>query len=340
VFRENLNEDKLLRAIKEAESKLKIYVYPMAHDVKEKFLLHQKDNLWLADESHFNILNLIPFYFSTIKNKTLIAEEKFEYMPVSVVDNPEEANAFVINYYEKNPVPGNINENVHNVIYNYPYFNRSYGYDHFVVSPWDRPFRCNGPYKRQDRSQLKFDLEKVSFISNYGMSTLDMTKYDKKYISIFNNVFIDTKNQEYYCHRPGHDIVIPQLVHYHDYVSNYIDMRSNGTLIFSNRSYETCFYGKFWGPRKNIEIMVKNRTQDYLQKGTEYLEEHKYLQNCLAMYDPCGFACWSLRKYDAILKGTIPIIISENTVLQFEKYLDWRKFTIKISQEVLKIMID
>ena len=45
----------------------------------------------------------------------------------------------------------------------------------------------------------------------------------------------------------------------------------------------------------------------------------------------CGHACWSKRLYDALALGAVPIIVADGAIQAFERFLDWRRFSIKVS---------
>ena len=55
---------------------------------------------------------------------------------------------------------------------------------------------------------------------------------------------------------------------------------------------------------------------------------------CLA---PAGFAPWSGRIYEAMHYGCIPVIIADTIILPFDDQLNWKDFSIKISEHDLKI---
>ena len=54
------------------------------------------------------------------------------------------------------------------------------------------------------------------------------------------------------------------------------------------------------------------------------------------MFSSAGFAPWSARIYEAIHYGCIPVIIADTIILPFDDQLNWKDFSIKISEHDLK----
>eukprot|EP00505_MAST-04D_sp_SCG-Rhode-Island_P001296 Stramenopile-MAST_4_protein_1296 len=67
---------------------------------------------------------------------------------------------------------------------------------------------------------------------------------------------------------------------------------------------------------------------------SQYAQHLKRSVFCLA---PAGFAPWSARIYEAVHYGCIPVLIADTIVLPFDDQLDWKAFSIKISEHDLKI---
>ncbi len=55
---------------------------------------------------------------------------------------------------------------------------------------------------------------------------------------------------------------------------------------------------------------------------------------------PEGFSPWSPRLYESMLLGTIPLILADSIVLPYERFIDWRSFTVKINITNVKNMIN
>ena len=61
----------------------------------------------------------------------------------------------------------------------------------------------------------------------------------------------------------------------------------------------------------------------------QYLREMSMSDFCLV---PMGSTSWTLRLYDALFLGCVPVILSDNIVLPFEERIDWSKLVIKWPQ--------
>lgn len=51
-------------------------------------------------------------------------------------------------------------------------------------------------------------------------------------------------------------------------------------------------------------------------------------------YNPCGDNCWSQRLYFQLNQHTIPVIVSSGGLLPFDRFLNWKAFTMKITSEI------
>ena len=50
---------------------------------------------------------------------------------------------------------------------------------------------------------------------------------------------------------------------------------------------------------------------------------------------PAGYAPWSLRLYDAVLHSAVPVILANDIIEPFERFLDWRTFTVKVDADLI-----
>lgn len=250
----------------------------------------------------------------------------------------------------KNSVEHHLRPIVNNVVDNYPYYNRSNGHDHFLVYPYDFGVLCSGRHLREDWSEISncpVD-EKVghkyfchvsriintSFIGNYGMDS----KYynDNEYTFGLKKCIGDCP--KVVCHRPHIDIVTPQYLT-PDTHACYSDLVSNHHL-YVKRDIDSCFKGNYRNQRSILKEMKKNSKFHFKYNQTERYRETDDLQKCIFAYHMCGEACWSQRLYEALALGAIPIIVADGAIQAFERYLDWRKISIKISvAELFQVMI-
>jgi hypothetical protein len=53
-----------------------------------------------------------------------------------------------------------------------------------------------------------------------------------------------------------------------------------------------------------------------------------------------GFSPWSPRLYESIVLGTIPLILAQSIVLPFERFIDWRSFSMKVNVDNVRNIID
>ena len=73
--------------------------------------------------------------------------------------------------------------------------------------------------------------------------------------------------------------------------------------------------------------------------GTGGLPHDQYMAKlrgsvfCLA---PAGFAPWSRRLFEVIIEGCIPVIVADDIVLPFENQLNWKEFSVTVSEAVVK----
>jgi hypothetical protein len=61
---------------------------------------------------------------------------------------------------------------------------------------------------------------------------------------------------------------------------------------------------------------------------SEYI---KSIQSSIFALCPEGFLPWSPRLYESIQIGAIPVILADNIVLPFERFIDWRSLSAKIN---------
>jgi hypothetical protein len=284
------------------------------------------------DLGHFILQDSYIAYSKDILSNKTVFPEKDPRNSMFVTD-PELANVYIIDHrWVGTYCPVVLNDHlipiIHDVIHKYPYFNRSYGHDHFFFAVYDSGPVClpacasfdntknSGKLSIHDLMKLIWN---VTFIGNYGM--------DYKYIFDPSNIKLYAGKT---CHRTGKDIVMPQMIKKktYDYVKNHFGIYN------LNRPDHSCFRGMLHGDRKVLALMKQNAQSDY-GNGTELFNwYYKDLKKCFFAYCPCGQACWSMRLYEAIALLTIPILIADGVIQPFERFIDWRKFTVKLGVDV------
>ena len=65
------------------------------------------------------------------------------------------------------------------------------------------------------------------------------------------------------------------------------------------------------------------------KKSKQWMAEMKRSTFCLA---PLGFAKWSIRCFESIAAGCIPVVIANNLTMPFEHYVDWRSFSVTVKE--------
>ena len=53
---------------------------------------------------------------------------------------------------------------------------------------------------------------------------------------------------------------------------------------------------------------------------SRYREEMKESTFCLA---PLGHATWSIRMFESMMLGCIPVLVADDTDLPFQRWVDW-----------------
>jgi hypothetical protein len=152
------------------------------------------------------------------------------------------------------------------------------------------------------------------------------------------------------CFSTRKDIVIPPYIFEQDIIVNaggkYIDGSKRSILVHFRGTiewYHSNAIPELYVPKGASTQYSRGVRQFLLQEfkdddqvkffvggSDSYIDEVKDSVFCLC---PRGFAPWSRRLYDSILLGCIPVIIADYIELPFEDLIDYRKFTVKISEE-------
>ena len=132
----NMTENDLLQLVNNANIDLRFFIYPMP----TRTYLSNKDSLLL---SHFRLEHKFIEYLQ-INHALNIKINNSAFKPFLVSD-PEEANVFIIEHRQlklsslgggecDNLLHKHLAVIVDNVIFNYPYYNRSNGWNHFYMA--------------------------------------------------------------------------------------------------------------------------------------------------------------------------------------------------------------
>jgi hypothetical protein len=84
----------------------------------------------------------------------------------------------------------------------------------------------------------------------------------------------------------------------------------------------------------NMTIQIQNRPFVTMTIVDGHIKSHEYIdaiQSSIFSLCPEGFLPWSPRLYESIQLGAIPILLADNIVLPFERFIDWRSISVKIN---------
>nr|XP_015893908.2 probable glycosyltransferase At5g20260 [Ziziphus jujuba var. spinosa] len=277
------------------EKKLKVWIYregwkPMVHDgplndiygIEGQFIdeMESRKSDFIArhpDEAH---LFLIPI--SVVRVVELL------YKPLGT--------------YSRDPLQRVVLDYVRFVADKYPYWNRSRGADHFLLSCHDW--------------------------------APDISLADANLFKNFIRVLCNANTSEGF--KPKRDVSIPEInIPRKKLGPPLLSRPPNRRPIFA------FFAGGAHGDIRNMLLEHwKDRDSDvqvheYLDKKENYFNLMGRSKFCLC---PSGFEVASPRVVTAIYVGCVPVIISDNYTLPFSDVLNWKKFSIQIpSQEIPEI---
>ena len=210
------------------------------------------------------------------------------------------------------------------VVYSQPYFNRSGGKDHLVLFTYD-----NGPfcqyYEPYFGKLFNSIFNKTTLILNFGLSG-----YEFNYKQLYGK---KAANFDGCIRQHNQDIIIPQ---YHDY-----PLHRNLSDIYRLREYSAFFKGEYSnrGPSSPfIREFLSNFKSNHSLKF--FNVPHAWHQGASAMISyfslcPAGYAPWSIRLYDSLFHLSVPVILANRILLPFEKFLNWKSFTVKIDTDLI-----
>ena len=90
--------------------------------------------------------------------------------------------------------------------------------------------------------------------------------------------------------------------------------------------------------KRNVTIQIEGKRYDALVVIDGHQKDHEYMdsiQSSVFYLCPEGYFPWSPRFYDAI-----PLVLSDNIVLPFERFIDWISFTAKVNVSNTEKLID
>lgn len=274
-----------------------------------------------------------------------------------ITNNPSEANAFIVYHnwitggfrHCGEFLDGHLQPIVNNVVDNFAYYNLSNGLNHYFFAVYDRGVYDNrtecwtgsDEYLNKLRKTLS-QISNASFIGNYGMDLQTFgtfhTKRNNK-LKIQMKYVLNLTHSENLQFIPERDIVIPQMLT-PEILTKYHNNLKNPIHFLQNRKFDSTFSGSAWWDRQPLVEMAFTMEEDYKNLKTENLKTYfrraadmSLISNAYFGYNPCGFACWSTRLFDGIASQNIPIVIGTGNIQAFEKFINWKAFSVKISRE-------
>jgi len=228
------------------------------------------------------------------------------------------------------------------VVYAHPYYNRSRGRDHVIVSNFE-----NGP------------LCDCTMRSAYANATFSF------------DVIMSMVKIGYWAHhdatmfgwKPGYDIAMPQFGAVPDSFGPFPPAGPPPTWqqIVSVPKFSFGFSGSYWGNRVTCPESLKGAPPGSLgakhpcecSPGTRtwlmsYMRTHcnaTLPSRCAGLTShmgsfwyalcPAAWACWSSRLYHAIDRGVVPVLMANGAIQPFEDLIDWRSFAVSLDTSQL-----
>jgi hypothetical protein len=161
-------------------------------------------------------------------------------------------------------------------------------------------------------------------------------------------------------YRHHYDVIIPQSTSLNMNRSRFEDLDVllqtkkrlfyfAGTLFHSISSYSArSQLSLLWRDiqrqqKSNMTTEIQGKQFDTIMIIDGHIEAQEYIksiQSSVFSLCPEGFLPWSPRLYEAIQIGTIPIILADNIVLPFERFIDWRSFSAKLNVSNIRNITD
>ncbi|WOL15249.1 putative glycosyltransferase isoform X1 [Canna indica] len=217
------------------------------------------------------------------------------FLPFSVVKMVK--TIYIPNSHDMSPLTKTIADYINVIADRHPFWNRSLGADHFMLSCHDW-----GPYVSKVVPHL----------------------YNNSIRALCNANTTEGFN-------PSKDVSLPEINIKTDTMRDMM-----GGPSASGRSILAFFAGGLHGPVRPLLLEAwKDKDPDvqvheYLPKGVSYYDMMRKSKFCLC---PSGYEVASPRIVEAIFLGCVPVTISDHYVLPFSDVLNWKAFSVQVPVE-------
>eukprot|EP00667_Euglena_gracilis_P007375 EG_transcript_7451 len=302
---------------------IKIYVYATPPAVLAK----QKTSLGLHNRLEWSLLEALTNLSGQPGSALLTTEgdeADFFWVPHALFDNfPNDE------YVENTLLPY-----LSHIQQDFPFYNRSGGRDHVFVYIWDNGPLCDLGFFGtlwQKNPMFKRLIHPMIIVGYHGSQGLAAPPETHSAL-------------RRHCFQPGHDISVPQWNTFH------LRQRRGAFTADWLRGLAT-------GPARNIRYFgtfASGRCSPRVR-----FHAHEFMRQCYSphLLDPCrpqrscwpetgifglapaGFGCWSARFFDFVSQLVVPVIMADHIEEPFERFLDYRRFTVKVmtGTELLRI---
>ncbi|KAL0543713.1 hypothetical protein IC582_018817 [Cucumis melo] len=274
------------RSYLEMEKEMKIFVYeegepPLFHNGPCKSIYSTEGNFIHAIEMDSQFRTKDP-------NKAHVF-----FLPLSVAMLVR--FVYVHDSHDFTPIRHTVIDYINVIGTKYPFWNRSLGADHFMLS-------CHDWGPEASKSVPNLYKNSIRVLCNANTS------------EGFN---------------PSKDVSFPEINLQTGYLTGFL-----GGPSPSHRPILAFFAGGLHGPIRPILIQQwENQDQDiqvhqYLPKGVSYIDMMRKSKFCLC---PSGYEVASPRIVEAIYTGCVPVLISDHYVPPFSDVINWKSFSVEVS---------
>jgi len=161
-------------------------------------------------------------------------------------------------------------------------------------------------------------------------------------------------------YRHGYDVIIPQFPRLRLNGSTFTNLdtllkKKNRLFYFAGALHHSTSFqsarmqlSSLW---KNIRekkhykmrILIEGRQYETMTIINGHVNNDEYVESAhssIFFLCPEGFLPWSPRLYESLQLGAIPLILADNIVLPFERFIDWRSFSVKLNVTNIRNILD